>query len=154
MRKLLFTTITVAICLNAYIAIADENISEAEKSAHMAHQNYVDAINSNNLDSLLGMLTEDVVFMSAGDPVMVGKEAVKPWVAGYYEAFHTNWEKTVEEFVVQGEWAFERYSAINRDSSLTDGQIFTGTSWGLAIYHYDADGKWRIARDAWGSDTK
>ena len=154
MRKLLFTIITAVICLNAYIATADENISDAEKSAHMAHQNYVDAINSNNLDSLLGMLTEDVVFMSAGDPVMVGKEAVKPWVAGYYEAFHTHWDKTVEEFIVQGEWAFERYSASFRDSSLTDGSISTGTSWGLAIYHYDADGKWRIARDAWGPDTQ
>ena len=26
------------------------------------------------------------------------------------------------------------------------------TGWGLLIYNRDADGKWRVARDAWGPD--
>ena len=28
------------------------------------------------------------------------------------------------------------------------------TGWGLVIYHHDADGKWRVARDAWGPITQ
>ncbi len=55
------------------------------------------------------MLTDDVVFLSAHEPVMVGKAAVKPWLEGYLKAFKTHWDKPVQEFVVTGDWAFERY---------------------------------------------
>lgn len=120
--------------------------------ARAAHQHYVDAINSNNLDSLLGMLTDDVVFLSANEPVMVGKAAVRPWVASYYQAYRTHWDKPVREFVVNGDWAFERYSYVSTDSSRTDGSVVRGTGWGLLLYHHDADGKWRVARDAFGPD--
>jgi len=27
------------------------------------------------------------------------------------------------------------------------------TGWGLVVYHHDADGKWRVARDAFATDT-
>jgi ketosteroid isomerase-like protein len=124
----------------------------AEADAHRAHQNYVDAINSNNLDSLLGMMTEDVVFLSANEPVMVGKAAVRPWVASYYGAYKAHWDKPVQEFVVNGDWAYERYSYVSTDTSRTDGSVVRGTGWGLLLYHHDDDGKWRVARDAFGPD--
>ena len=124
----------------------------ADATAHQAHQAYVAAINSNNLDVLLDMLTEDVVFLSAHEPVMVGKAAVRPWLEGYVKAFKTHWDKPVQEFVVSGEWAFERYSYKSTDTPLAGGAIVEDTGWGLVIYHYAADGKWRVARDAWGSD--
>ena len=123
-----------------------------DAGAHAAHENYVSAINSNNLDSLLGMVTDDVVFMSANEPVMVGKSVVRPWVQGYFAAFKTHWDKPVQEFVVNGEWAYERYTYKSTDSSLTGGATAEDTGWGLVIYRHDADGKWRVARDAWGPD--
>ena len=110
------------------------------------------AINSNNLDTLLGVLTDDVVFLSAHEPVMVGKPAVRPWLEGYLKAFKTHWDKPVQEFVVNGEWAFERYSYKSTDTPLAGGAVVEDTGWGLVIYHHDVDGKWRVARDAWGPD--
>jgi len=71
----------------------------AESGAHLVHEAYVTAINSSNLDELLGVLTDDVVFLSAHEPAVV-----------------------------------------------------EDTGWGLVIYHHDADGKWRVARDAFGPD--
>src|SRR6478752_3964223 len=71
-----------------------------DAGAHHAHDAYVAAINSNNLDTLLGVLTDDVVFLSAHEPVMVGKAAVRPWLEGYLKAFKTHWDKPVQEFVV------------------------------------------------------
>src|SRR6478752_5731634 len=71
-----------------------------DAGAHQAHEAYVTAINSNNLDTLLGVLTDDVVFLSAHEPVMVGKAAVRPWLEGYLKAFKTHWDKPVQEFVV------------------------------------------------------
>ena len=82
MRFILGTLAVVALCAGCS-APAPQPVSNAvasDAAAHQAHEAYVTAINSNNLDSLLGMLTDDVVFLSAHEPVMVGKAAVKPWL--------------------------------------------------------------------------
>lgn len=110
------------------------------------------AINSNNLEILLDMLTTDVVFLSPNEPVMVGKAAVLPWLKSYLNAYKVHWDKPVQEFVVNGDWAFERYSYTSTDKSLANGAIVKDTGWGLMVYHHDTDGKWRVARDSWGSD--
>lgn len=151
MKQTLLTICTLFI-VGTCTAQENSDLSAAEASAHDAHENYISAINSNNLDSVLAMLTEDVVFLAANTPVMVGKDAVRPWIEGYLQAFNTYWDKTMEEFTVCGEWAFERYSYKSIDTSLTDGSVIEGSGWGLIIYHHDSDGIWRVARDAFGPD--
>jgi lysylphosphatidylglycerol synthetase-like protein (DUF2156 family) len=56
---------------------------KSDAAAHQAHEAYVTAMNSNNVDSLLGTLTDDVVLLSPHEPAMVGKAAVRPWIEGY-----------------------------------------------------------------------
>lgn len=152
--RTIFAVLAIALIVGCGQQAADQNPGHAavDPAALQAHENYVAAINSNNLDSLLGMLTDDVVFMAPNSPVMEGKQALIPWLEGYLAAYQTHWAKTVDEFVVSGEWAFERYSWKSTDTSLEDGSVFEDTGWGLVIYQRDADGKWRVARDAWGQD--
>ena len=130
-------------------AVADA----ADSTAHLTHEAYSTAINSNNLDSLAGMFTEDVVFLAAHAPPIVGKAAVRKWAKDYLQAFTTHWDKTSHEFVVAGEWAFERYSYKSTDTPKAGGAAVEDTGWGLVIYHHDADGSWRVARDAFSTDT-
>jgi ketosteroid isomerase-like protein len=124
----------------------------ADPAAHQAHENYVRVINSNNTDSLASMLTEDVVFLAAGEKPMVGKAAVRAWVDGYYKAFKTKWDKPVQEFVVSGDYAFERYSYTSTDTPVAGGKDVVDTGWGFVVYHRESDGVWRVARDAFGPD--
>lgn len=124
----------------------------ADSAAHAAHANYVRVINSNNIDSLTSMLTDDVVFLAANAKPMVGKAAVREWVDGYYKTFKTVWDKPVQEFVVAGDYAFERYSYTSTDTPVGGGKAIVDTGWGLVIYHREADGVWRVARDAFGPD--
>jgi len=49
--------------------------------ARQAHETYTTAINSNNLQSLMAMFTDDIVFLSPNEPVVVGKPAVRAWCA-------------------------------------------------------------------------
>jgi tryptophan-rich sensory protein len=126
--------------------------SSADVDAHTAHQSYVAAINSNNLDTLLGVLTDDVVFMPPNDKPRIGKSAVGPWIGEYLRTYHTHWDKPVQEFIVSGDWAFERYAYTSIDTPVQGGAPIVDTGWGLVIYHHDRDGRWRVARDAWGSD--
>ena len=120
--------------------------------AKEAHGAYVDAINSNDLESIMAVMTDDVVFMAPDTPRMVGKDAVRPWVAGYLEAFSTQWEKTTLEFVVCGEWAFEQYSYAHTDAARDSGELTVGAGKGLIVYRLEDDGVWRVARDAWNAD--
>ena len=135
-------------------ASAASNIvsTEISASAERAHATYVAAMNSNNLDSLMAMMTEDVVVMSPHESVLVGKAAVRSWREGYLRAFQTRWEMTSFEFVVTGDWAFERYGYIATDTPAGGGAAISDTGKGLRLYHRDADGVWRVARDAWSSD--
>lgn len=123
-----------------------------DTAAHKAHDAYVTAINSNNIDAILDMLTEDVVFMPPNEPSLVGKAAVRPWGEGYLKAFTIHWDKTSLEFVVAGDWAYERYAYKSSDTPRDGSAPVTDTGKGINIYRRGADGKWRIARDAWNSD--
>ena len=98
------------------------------------------------------MLTDDVVFLAANDKPIVGKPAVRSWAEGYLKAFRTNWDKPVQEFVVSGDYAFERYSYTSTDTPIGGGKPMVDTGWGLVVYRRDADGVWRVARDAFGPD--
>jgi len=126
--------------------------ADTDAIAHQAHEAYVTAINTNNLDSLLAMLTEDVVYLAPHEPVLVGKDAVRPWAEAYLKAYTIHWEKASLEFVVSGDWAFERYSYTSTDTPQGGGAVVHDIGKGINIYHHDADGKWRVARDAWSSD--
>ena len=125
----------------------------SDSTAHLAHEAYTTAINSNNLDSLAAMFTEDVVFLAAHGPPIVGKPAVRKWAEDYLQAFTTHWNKTSQEFVTAGDWAFERYSYKSTDTPKAGGAAVEDTGWGLVVYHHDSDGKWRVARDAFSTDT-
>lgn len=123
-----------------------------EAAAHRAHENYVRAINSNNIDQLASMFTDDVVFLAAGAKPIVGKAAVRAWADDYYRAFRTHWDKPVREFVISGDYAFERYDYTSTDTPLGGGKPVTDTGWGFVVYHRESDGVWRVARDAFGPD--
>ena len=122
-----------------------------EKAVHQAHDAYLAAINSNDLDTFLGTVTDDIVFIAPNSPVMLGKAEVGPWVGGYFEAFSTKWEKTSVEFVVSGDWAFEHYAYKSVDTPRAGGEAYTDIGNGINIYRLGSDGIWRVARDVWAS---
>ncbi len=125
---------------------------DSDGSPHMAHDNYVTAINSNDLDAFLGMITDDIVFMAPNAPIMTGKDTVGDWAREYLDAYTVHWDKRVLEFVVCGDWAFEQYAYVEDDTPKNGGANLQDTGKGLIIYHRDDDGVWRVARDAWNSD--
>jgi ketosteroid isomerase-like protein len=126
--------------------------SPVEEAAHHAHDAYLNAINSNDTDQLMAVVTDDIVYIAPNSPAIVGKSEVGAWVAGYFEAYSTQWEKTTLEFVVSGDWAFERYAYKVVDTPRSGGNAVVDNGNGINIYHLDADGTWRVARDAWATE--
>jgi len=123
-----------------------------DESAHAAHDRYVEAINSDDLERVMAMLTDDVVFMPPGSPRLVGKDAVRAWAEPYVAAYEPNWEKTSLELIVSGDWAFEQYAYVENDRARDGGAPLQDEGKGIIIYHRGSDGEWRVARDAWNSN--
>ena len=128
---------------------ADDITGAAEQAAHGG---YVAAINSNNVDTLMADLTDDIVYQAPGAPEVVGKAAVHDWISGYFGAFKTHWEKTSIGFTVSGDWAFERYTYKSTDTDKKTGAVSTDVGKGINIFRRSPDGKWRVAVDGWSSD--
>jgi ketosteroid isomerase-like protein len=113
----------VAVSLSAWSArAAPTNIKSVEAAAHGA---YVAAINSNDTETLLADLNDDIVYQAPSEPEIVGKDAVRKCVAGYFDAYRTTWEKTSIGFTVIGDWAFERYEYKSTDVDKKTGAVTT-----------------------------
>jgi ketosteroid isomerase-like protein len=143
---------TVSGILVAMAAAASAEAPDTQAVERAAHDAYVRAINSNDVATLLADLTDDVVYQSPGEPEIVGKEAVRKWVAAYFGSFRTHWEKTSIGFVVSGDWAFERYTYKSTDTDKKTGAVSTDVGKGINIYRRGKDGRWRVAIDGWSSD--
>ena len=146
------------ILLSAALALAATGCSKAQPDVdvkaieEVAHGTYVAAINSNDTDTLLAGLTDDIVYQAPGASEVVGKAAVREWVKGYFDAYQTKWEKTSLGFTVSGDWAFERYTYKATDTDRKTGAVTTDIGKGINIFHRESDGKWRVAVDGWSSD--
>jgi ketosteroid isomerase-like protein len=135
-----------------------EDPAAALAAVRAAHDAYVAAINTNKLDRWLAALSDEVVYLVPSRAAIVGKKAAGEWAAAYLAENTTHWTKTVDDFVVSGDWAIGRYAyavsdtVVIRDPEVEGGGTANDSGWGLIVYHRDADGAWRVARDAWGSD--
>jgi ketosteroid isomerase-like protein len=118
-----------------------------------AHDAYLAAINSNDIEALAADLTDDAVFQYPGAPQMTGKKAILAWGKTYFQLYTTRWEKTATGFTVAGDWAFERYTYKSLDTDKSTGKASYDAGKGVAVYHRDKDGKWRVAIDGWSSDS-
>jgi len=65
---------------------------------------------------------------------------VRKWLAEYFGATRTHWEKTSIGFVVSGDWAFERYAHRSTDTAKNTGAITTDTGKGINIFRRGSDG--------------
>lgn len=159
--RTLFSLLVVAPLVGLLVACGGgsdaEDAAANEAAAHRAHTAYLDAINSNDLDRFNATITNDIVYLPPNSPALVGKAVVSEWVKGYLEAYRTVWVKDSLEFVVKDDWAYERYSYKSVDTPRADGPaagtpVVNDTGNGINIYHRDADGAWRVARDGWATD--
>jgi uncharacterized protein (TIGR02246 family) len=98
-----------------------------------------------DLDTVLGLMTDDVLFMVPGAEPF-GKEK---FAAGAATMRRARLEGTseVRELEVKGDWAFAR-SYLQVAMTPPHGETIRRAGWVLSILQKGADGRWRIARDA------
>lgn len=121
-------------------------MSPDELQIHEAHASWIVAVNGGDLDRLLSLTTEDVVFINPGQEPF-GHEEFSIAVSEAHQRLRLLCTSELEEVVVSGEVAYTR----SRDSlSLTDragGETTCLAGYRMTVYRKQ-DGRWLLARDA------
>ena len=115
------------------------------------HHNYVAAINSNDTDRILALMSEDVVFQVPGEPELVGKAAIAAWANGFFAAFEAAWDKTEHALEQSGDLAVSRYTYTARYRSREDGSELGEIGKGTCIYRRAPSGEWLLMIDSWST---
>jgi uncharacterized protein (TIGR02246 family) len=116
------------------------------------NRQYLEAINTGDIDTLAALTTEDHMMISSGGTPLSGKQALVDAMTGAFErlSFNESWKP--EETVVSGDLAYQRGTFIviatpkfGGDASATVGNF-------LRIYRRQPDGRWFMVRDSFNSD--
>lgn len=127
-------------------------MDEISQRCPQLHSDYVEAINSNDIDKVMALLSDDVVFQVAGEPELIGKSAIREWGASFFEAFDAHYEKAQLAFEKSGMLAIDRYAYSARFVGREDGEVITEHGKGVAIFRQGEGGSWQIILDGWSPD--
>jgi uncharacterized protein (TIGR02246 family) len=115
-----------------------------ERAIRQVVETWMTASKSGDVSTIVNLMTDDVTFMVPGEEPF-GKEAFAAAAKGVGQM---NMEGTSEvvELQVHGHWAFIR-NRIEIILTSPDGNR-TRRSYTLTLLRKEADGQWRLARDA------
>lgn len=120
-------------------------MTDDERAIRQVVETWVSASKRGDLATVLSLMTDDVVFMVPGQEPF-GKRA---FAAASEGMGNVRMEGTSEilELQVSGNWAFVR-NRIAMTAIPPDGERIHRSGYSLALLRKDADGQWRLARDA------
>ena len=116
------------------------------------HQKDARASREKDFDTLLTLITDDIVFMPPGEQFVRGKDAVSQQQKQYREELAEveilEYRFEFEEVVVAGDYAFEWGTNMGRVRS-ADGQETEQRARLLRILKRQPDGGWKVHRAMW-----
>lgn len=101
-----------------------------------------------NVDAVLSLMTEDVVFLVAGQPPMVGRADFAANLHHVLADHAIDSHSSVEEVVVAGDLAYSRTSLEVTITSRHGHTPVRRSGHTLSVYRKGADGQWKLSRDA------
>lgn len=120
-------------------------MTQDERAIRELVETWMRATREGDIETVLGLMTDDVLFMVPGRPPF-GKAEFAAASAGMAAATIEG-RSEIEELVVLGDWAWLR-SRLEVAMTPPDGEPVRRAGWTLTILRREADGCWRLARDA------
>ena len=118
-----------------------------ERAVREMHATWIAAVNAGDLERLLALMTDDVVFLNPGHAPF-GRDGFTVGFSAGHQRFRIRCTSELEEVVVVGDVAH----TLCRDAlSLTpraDGEPGELAGHRLTVYRKQPDGRWLLARDA------
>ncbi|MEP7065112.1 MAG: SgcJ/EcaC family oxidoreductase [Gemmatimonadota bacterium] len=120
-------------------------MTDDERAIRAVVETWFAATRSGDLDTVLNLMTDDVVFMVPGQQPF-GKEAFAAASKGMANVA-INGTSEIVELQVLGNWAYVR-NRIEMTMTPPGGAMVRRAGYTLAIFRKEQNGSWRLARDA------
>ena len=123
-------------------------MNQDEQAIHQLIETWLSATQAGDIDTVLNLMSDDAMFMSPGQPPMIGREA---FARGLTKVLSDNViESTSEiaEVVVCGDLAYFRTKLTVTITSKHGNLPILRNGDTLSVLRNEADGKWRLTRDA------
>ena len=101
-----------------------------------------------DVDTVLGLMAEDVVFLVAGKPQMKGRGTFEKGLRGLLKSHRVESSGDVQEVRVSGDLAYCWTSLTVRMTPLSGGGAVERSGSALSILRKQANGSWVVVRDA------
>ena len=108
--------------------------------------------NAEDLDGMMALFTADSVRLNAGEPAVVGAEAIRADFAAGWADSDSVGSNPVDEVQVAGSWAFARGTFLDRTTSADTGEVTEDRGKWVSIFRKTADG-WKYHLDSWNRDA-
>lgn len=104
------------------------------------------AVRAKDIDRILDLITEDVVFMPANSPSVSGKAAVREIYQDFLAKFSVEQTFHPQEIPVAGDWAFSWGNDMLILTPVSGGPPIQVEGGGMSIMRREPDGSWKFAR--------
>ena len=118
-----------------------------ERALREVHTTWIDAVNAGDLDRLLGLMADDVVFLNPGRAPF-GRDGFPAGFSAAHQRSRIRCVSELQEVVVVGDLA---YTLCHDSLSVTPragGQAMALAGDRITIYRKQPGGRWLLARDA------
>jgi uncharacterized protein (TIGR02246 family) len=120
-------------------------MTDDERAIRELINNWLAASKAGDIDTVLSLMTDDVIFMVPGAQPF-GKQAFAAAFAGMKNV-QMEGTSEIQEIKILGDWAYLR-NFIDMTVTPPGGSPVRRSGYTLTILRKEADGKWRLARDA------
>jgi uncharacterized protein (TIGR02246 family) len=108
---------------------------------------WLSATSSGDVDRILTLMADDVVFLQPGQAPMQGKESFATQLRSALTALKIEGSFEVREITVHGDWAYGWIYLTINFAPLEGGETMTREGNVLSVYRKE-EGRWVLARDA------
>ena len=120
-------------------------MTDDERAIRQVIETWMQASRDGDTQTVLSLMTEDAVFMVPGRPPF-GREAFEQ-ASNAMAGMQIRGTSEVVELQVLGDWASSR-NHIDLPVTPADGDPVRRSGYTLTLYRKEADGRWRLMRDA------
>jgi ketosteroid isomerase-like protein len=110
------------------------------------HLNYIAAVTSSDVESVVSLFRHDGIFMPPNDRTVYGDMEMREWHQDYFQHFTIlTLHETEREVKVLGDWAIERWTYNVSIEALVGGESIRDEGRFIKNWTREPDGIWRIA---------
>lgn len=146
MRRIVMLLFVVSASIGAGVALGQPGDRD-QQAIRSAWEGWLKAAGAGDADAYMTFLTDDAVIvdMAQGQPPVVGKKAIHPWVKDFFAKFAFTWAEKSQDIVVVGDTAFRRYSGVATFTPKQGGEPNRNDRKYLDVLRRGSDGRWRVS---------